>query len=89
MLNKTTTESKINPQLNDSTPVRLCCGQKHWGIVCPDGKVMCCLCLKRVSQDELHILPNGEKEDVCETCYEKEMSILKRNKMKLRMEKRL
>ena len=49
-------------------PVRLCCGQRHFGPVCPDGMVMCCLCFKRVSQDELNIASNGQKEDVCKEC---------------------
>ena len=53
-------------------PVRLCCGQRHWGPVCPDGKVMCCVCYKRFEQDELNELPNGMKEDVCKECANKE-----------------
>lgn len=57
--------------MNDA-PVRLCCGQKHYGMVCPDGKVMCCLCFNRVSQDELNVTSGGMKEDVCKSCAEKE-----------------
>lgn len=49
-------------------PVRLCCGQPHLGPVCPDGKVMCCLCFERVAQDELHVTPSGQREDVCKKC---------------------
>ena len=55
-------------------PVRLCCGQRHFGAVCPDGKVMCCLCFERVSQDDLHVATNGQKEDVCKKCAEEEKS---------------
>lgn len=53
-------------------PVRLCCGQRHFGPVCPDGKVMCCLCFNRVAQDKLRLLPNGQLEDVCIECHENE-----------------
>ena len=54
------------------TPVRLCCGQRHFGSVCPDGMVMCCLCFERVSQDKLNVASNGKKEDVCNECAESE-----------------
>jgi hypothetical protein len=53
-------------------PVRLCCGQRHFGPVCPDGMVMCCLCFERVSQDKLNVASNGQKEDVCNECAERE-----------------
>lgn len=53
-------------------PFRLCCGQQHLGSVCPDGKVMCCLCFTRVAQDELNVKHNGKLEDVCKTCAEAE-----------------
>lgn len=49
-------------------PVRLCCGEHHLGPVCPDGKVMCCLCFRRVGQDELHQDEDGKLEDVCKIC---------------------
>ena len=55
-------------KLSGSVPVRLCCGQRHRGAVCPDGKVMCCICFERVSQDDLRVLPDGKKEDVCKAC---------------------
>jgi hypothetical protein len=48
-------------------PVRLCCGQAHNGVVCPDELVMCCLCFDRVTQDQLNVV-NGIKEDVCKDC---------------------
>lgn len=53
-------------------PFRLCCGHQHLGSICPDGKVMCCLCFTRVSQDNLNVLPNGKKEDVCKSCAKAE-----------------
>jgi hypothetical protein len=52
-------------------PMRLCCGQRHFGPVCPDGLVMCCLCFKRVNQDNLNITSEG-KENVCRKCAQKE-----------------
>lgn len=51
-------------------PVRLCCGQRHDGAVCPDGKVMCCVCFERVRVDDLNVTPDGKKEDVCRPCAE-------------------
>lgn len=56
-------------------PVRLCCGQRHFGVVCPDGKVMCCLCFSRFSQKDLHVLEDGQKEDVCTGCANKERTL--------------
>lgn len=58
-------------------PVRLCCGQRHFGPVCPDGLVMCCLCFARVEQDALHITSDGSKEDVCAACAIEEEEIIK------------
>jgi hypothetical protein len=52
-------------------PFRLCCGKQHHGSVCPDGKVMCCMCFDVVPQDKLHKLPNGKLEDVCQECADK------------------
>lgn len=52
-------------------PVRLCCGERHFGPVCPDKKVQCCLCFNRFSKDELNEV-NGVKEDVCINCATKE-----------------
>ncbi len=55
-------------------PVRVCCGQKHSGPVCLDGRVMCCLCFERVEQQQLAIDPEDKKQwDICSTCYEREM----------------
>ena len=53
-------------------PVRLCCGQRHWGPVCPDGKVMCQLCFERFWPAQLHVTADGQREDVCEDCAELE-----------------
>lgn len=49
-------------------PVRLCCAQRHWGAICPDGKVMCCLCFERFEQADLSETVDGDKQDVCVTC---------------------
>lgn len=49
-------------------PVRLCCGQAHWGVVCPDGRVMCTICFGRYEQDELHVDATGTTWDVCASC---------------------
>lgn len=53
-------------------PVRLCCGQRHWGIVCPDGKVQCCLCFSRFDVEDLSETVDGDKQDVCRECAEME-----------------
>jgi hypothetical protein len=53
----------------DTPPVRLCCGQPHSGAMCPDGKVMCCICFSRFPVGELHTDPvDGKKVDVCKGC---------------------
>ena len=53
-------------------PVKLCCGQRHFGSMCPDGKVMCCICFERVRVEDLNVLPSGKPEDVCKDCARKE-----------------
>lgn len=53
-------------------PVRLCCGQAHAGPICPDGKVMCCLCFARFEIADLHVTETGTPEDVCKGCAEME-----------------
>lgn len=53
-------------------PIRPCCGQAHTGPVCPDGKVMCCLCFERFEIKDLNTLEDGVQEDVCVACAEKE-----------------
>lgn len=57
-----------------SAPVRLCCGQRHWNVACPDGKVMCCLCFNRFDPTGLHLLSDGRREDVCAECAAAEES---------------
>ncbi len=58
---------------NSLFPVRVCCGHRHAGSVCPDGKVFCCICFNRVEQDKLAVDPkDGKMWDVCQKCDEKE-----------------
>ena len=54
--------------MNVNTPTRLCCGKKHKGPVCDDGKVMCCICFERVALNQLGVAEDGEKWDVCKKC---------------------
>lgn len=56
-------------------PVRLCCGQRHLGVVCPDGLVMCCLCYRRVGFEDLAVTDDGQREDVCTSCAAEEACI--------------
>ena len=61
--------------MNISVPVRLCCGEEHYGAVCPDGKVMCQLCFERFDVDDLNVVSidfEGQHEDVCKSCARKE-----------------
>ena len=51
-----------------NAPVRLCCLQRHFGPVCPDGLVMCALCFDRVLQDDLAV-EDGATMDVCRSCH--------------------
>jgi hypothetical protein len=50
---------------------RICCGEEHMGVQCPDGLVMCCLCFERFPVSELHEIRGG-RGDVCKGCAEKE-----------------
>lgn len=52
-------------------PVRVCCGQRHHGVTCPDGLVMCCLCFHRFPVEALNVV-DGRPEDVCRSCAEHE-----------------
>lgn len=56
-------------------PFRVCCGRQHFGPVCPDGKVMCCICFDRVPQDSLAMV-DGDLIDVCIPCHKWEMDRL-------------
>lgn len=62
----------------DEPPTRLCCGQKHYGVVCPDGKVMCCLCFDRFDVKGLNVTEDGRPEDVCRECAEEEAKIIEK-----------
>lgn len=53
-------------------PIRACCGQRHMGVVCPDGMVMCCICFKRVPVDDVYEDLDGQKWDMCQSCGERE-----------------
>lgn len=62
-------------------PVRSCCGQRHYGPVCPDGLVMCCHCFNRFPKDRLALAEEGDGLDpssapiyldVCRTCKARE-----------------
>ena len=55
----------------DEPPVRLCCGKRHYGAMCPDGKVMCCLCFGAFDVDQLNVV-DGQREDVCKECANEE-----------------
>ena len=59
-------------------PVRPCCGQRHWTMQCPDGKVMCCLCFSRFELEELNIDDDGRREDVCVPCARREREVMRR-----------
>jgi len=48
--------------------IRLCCGKRHGGVVCPDGLVMCCICFERKKPDQLNVNSDGQIEDVCKEC---------------------
>jgi len=56
----------------NNPPVRLCCGKPHYGVQCPDGKVMCVLCFERFEVCDLNASDDGVIEDVCKKCAEKE-----------------
>lgn len=55
-------------------PVRICCGQRHWGAVCNDGLVMCSLCFNRFLKDELmrDTEDSQKRWDICLKCGFKE-----------------
>lgn len=52
-------------------PVRLCCGQRHFGPVCPDGKVMCCLCFQRFDRKDLEdVKPSEDAQAIIDAWHE-------------------
>jgi hypothetical protein len=60
----------------NQAPVRLCCGERHYGAICPDGLVMCCLCFFRVPISELS--KDGEQlTDVCQRCHKMAEHVIK------------
>ena len=68
---------RVRDAITESTqpPVRLCCGQRHVGVQCPDGLVMCCLCFKRFPVEGLSVDPNdGKPWDVCIGCRQEEQA---------------
>jgi hypothetical protein len=42
--------------------------ERHYGVVCPDGKVMCDLCFGRFDVSELSVTADGDKQNVCVAC---------------------
>lgn len=62
---------RVDAHAPDEPPVRLCCGKRHFGPMCPDGMVMCCLCFGRFAVDQLNVV-DGQREDVCKQCSEEE-----------------
>lgn len=64
-------ERDVESTMNE-VPVRLCCMERHWGVRCPDGKVMCCLCFDRFDVGELSRTPEGDPVDVCIACASSE-----------------
>ena len=62
--------------LRVNAPVRLCCGKRHHGVQCPDGKVMCCICFQRFEVSELSLTPEGKPVDVCKDCAQQEAEVM-------------
>ncbi len=55
-------------------PVRVCCGQRHSGPVCPDGRVMCAICFEKFNQDQLAVdSKDGKLRNICRECDKREM----------------
>ena len=48
-------------------PVRSCCGHRHDGFICADGKVMCANCFGRFDVASL-MVDEGETWNVCKGC---------------------
>lgn len=43
-----------------------------WPTPNPAGHTMCCLCFDVFTLAQLHVLPDGTREDVCEPCAARE-----------------
>lgn len=50
-------------------PTKICCGQKHWSVTCPDGKTMCILCFNKFSVDQLAKPDGVAYMNICKPCY--------------------
>jgi hypothetical protein len=59
-------------------PVRLCCGQRHQGAVCPDGLVQCCICFHRFPIEGLYVDEQHDRWDVCLGCRAAEVEAMRR-----------
>lgn len=51
----------------NAAPVRLCCGMRHYGALCPDGKVMCEVCFDRFPPEDLFTDSHGTW-NLCKLC---------------------
>ncbi|CAB4162772.1 hypothetical protein UFOVP783_116 [uncultured Caudovirales phage] len=61
-------QTQAAPPLLSEPPVRLCCGERHLGPVCPDGKAMCALCHHKFAPEDLNTSADGDTENVCKGC---------------------
>lgn len=50
--------------MKGQAPVRPCCMKRHFGPICPDGLVMCCLCFDRYPVSQL----SREGDDIVDVC---------------------
>lgn len=64
-----------NPSTGSIAMVRLCCGKRHFGPMCLDGMVMCCICFGRFGTDQLSKNEDGQLEDVCKECAGRERAV--------------
>lgn len=67
---------------NTEAPVRLCCFERHYGVQCPDGKVMCELCFDRFEVSDLNVTEDGNPENVCKPCHEHDMTMFRRKQFR-------
>jgi hypothetical protein len=57
---------------SEKPPTRICCGEPHYGPMCPDGLTMCCLCFERFAVPDLYIGADGYVWDYCRVCASRE-----------------
>lgn len=69
------TDHANETQTERITPLRVCCMQRHGGVQCPDGLVMCCICFDRFTVDQLAV-DDGSRVNVCAECGAREARIL-------------